>query len=137
MGAYTFNHFMKDCRNCGKVSLPLRIMAWMQKEDLQQLNEIQNAIAECSQTAGAVGAAMTAAERANPRDLLESRRMEIADAANLSDRELSAVLDSFEHFARLAPARRRLWWEEMAVHSLFLDCRSCSLHFSLAWQSSS
>jgi signal recognition particle GTPase len=119
MSAYTFNHFMRDYRNVGKVSPPLRMVAWMSGMRLTQLDEINAAVAECSLVVDAVGAAMTPAERANPRSLLESRRMEIADAANVSDRELSSLLDAYEYFVESAPMRRRQWWEEMSIHALF------------------
>jgi signal recognition particle GTPase len=119
MGAYTFNHFMRDYRNIGKLSLPLRTVAWMSGASLRALDEINRTVAECSRAVDAVGAAMTPAERANPQALLKSRRMEIADAANVSDRELTALLDAYEQFAENAPMRRRQWWEEMSIHAMF------------------
>lgn len=61
---------------------------------------------------------MTPAEQRDPSIMLESRRMDIADAANVTDRQLSEALNTFEQFANSAPMRRRLGW--LTASSIYL-----------------
>lgn len=118
MAAYTFNRFMRDCRNTGKLPLSARVMFWLTGERLTELDEMNKVVAEYSRTVDTIGAAMTPAERADPRSLLESRRMDVADAVGLSDRELAAVLRMYEQFSQSGPMRPR-WWEHLAIDALF------------------
>jgi signal recognition particle GTPase len=118
MAAYTFNQFMRDCRSIGKLPLSARVMFWLSGERLTELDAMNEIVAKCSRTVDAIGAAMTPAERADPRSLLESRRMDVADAVGVSDRELAAVLRMYEHFAQSGAMRPR-WWEYVAIDALF------------------
>lgn len=118
MAAYTFNHFMRECRSIGKLPVSARVMFWLSGERLTELDELNKMVAKCSRTVDAIGAAMTPAERADPRSLLESRRMDLADAVGISDRELASVLQIYEQFAQTGPMRPR-WWEHLAIDALF------------------
>ena len=118
MATYTFNHFRRDCRNVGKLPLSVRVWFWLRGERLTELDAMNKAVAECSRTVDAIGAAMTPAERADPRSMLESRRMDVADAAHVTDRELACVFQTYEQFARSGPMRP-LWSEIVAIDALF------------------
>jgi signal recognition particle GTPase len=121
MRPYTFNHFVRDFRNVGQESLALRVVGWLTGFDLRIRwpDEATEMMARSHRVADAIAAAMTPAERRNPRQLLESRRLEIADVAKISDSELAAVLHCYDTFARLAPAGRRQWWQEVALAAIF------------------
>jgi len=121
MRPYTFNHFTRDFRTVGQVSLALRVVGWLTGIDMRIRwpDEATEMVAQSHRGAEAIGAAMTPAERRNPRQLLESRRLEIADVAKISDSELAAVLDCYDTFATLAPARRRQWWEALSIAAIF------------------
>lgn len=118
MAAYTFKHFMRECHNIGKLPLSARVWFWLSGDRLTELDELNKMVVECSRTVDAIGAAMTPAERADPRSLLESRKMDLADAVGLSDRELAQVLQIYEQFAQTGPLRPR-WWELVAIDALF------------------
>lgn len=118
MAAYTFSRFRRDYRSICKLPLSLRVIAWLSGERSTELDEMHAIMAKCSHTVDAIGAAMSPTERANPRSLLESRRMDLADAAGISDRELAQVLQIYEQFAQTGPLRPR-WWEHLAIDALF------------------
>jgi hypothetical protein len=86
---------------------------------LEKLEKIRPSLVQFSSVVTTVGAAMTAAERVNPRALLESRRMEIADAANISDQELAGILECFERFSESGRRRWPLWWDLLLIDALF------------------
>jgi len=118
MAAYTFNRFMRDYRSIGKLPLSARVMFWLSGERPTELDAINEMMARCSRKVDAIGAAMTPAERTDPRSMLESRRMDVADAAHVSDRELTDVLQIYEQFAQSGPVRP-IWWELVAIDALF------------------
>jgi len=78
--------------------------------------EHRRAIAEFTRVVDAVGAVLSPNERADPQTITTARRLEIAEAANLSDDELTSIFDVYDGFAKLAPDRTKLWWQWLAVH---------------------
>lgn len=120
MGAYTFDRFLRDCRNVGDVSFPVRLFAWLNGRSLKELDEIKRAAVESSRSVEAVRAVMSLAERANPGNIRESRWLALADAANVTDEELAAIRHAYSFFARTARDRRIAWWQEMSIYAVAL-----------------
>lgn len=61
--------------------------------------------------------AMTSDERADPRGMSYSRRVELAAAANLTEEELSAVLCGYDVARTHSHGREILWWQDVLLQS--------------------
>lgn len=109
MGAYTFDRFIREYRKAIKQSSRL-----IGGSPLIDSDELHIAVAKMSRDLDAIRAAMSPEERADPSNIRETRRLAIADAANITDQELGLMLQVYSRFARSAVERRRLWWKLMA-----------------------
>src|SRR5688500_4267833 len=120
MAAYSFDRFRREYRDVGKLPLPIRIAGWLCAKPLAWPPEHVQAVNEAADHVDAMAAALTSAERVNPRVITPSRRREVAAAAGLQERETDMILRSYDWFARSSAERTRLWWELMAIHGAML-----------------
>jgi hypothetical protein len=65
----------------------------------------------------AMQAAMTPAERADPLGMSESRRMELATAANVPDDEVSYALHAYEMLSKMTRGRGLQSWEYVVLQA--------------------
>jgi len=119
MRTYSFDRFRRELRSFRKPSLPLRVQAWVAGFSVP-LEEIHPFTQETCRLADALGAALSRAECDDPRIITPLRQFELAKTTSLSADEISAILFAYETFAKIAADRARAWWQEMAIHAIFL-----------------
>lgn len=114
MASYSFDRFCRNLRFAERSLLPLRLSGWLEWD-----KDFERATSEGNEILEAVCAAMSPTERADPSTIGFSRRLEIADAAKISDCALDSVFDCYECATQRHQSETKQWQEMVLLASLW------------------